>query len=68
MNGGSGSQAVVHRNITGMSASGWKAVVHQPDFTSLRLNVRYSRKRPFRLLENHENEGPLSATSGHSND
>ncbi len=51
-----------------MSASGGKAVVRRPDFTSLRLNVRFSRKRSFRILENHENEGPLTAISGHSSD
>ena len=59
-----GSQAVVHRNITGMSASGGKAVVRQPDFTSLMLNVRFSPKRSFTLTEIRENEGPLSAISG----
>ncbi len=47
-----------------MSASGGKAVVRRPDFTSLRLNDRFSLKRSFRMLENHENEGPLSARSG----
>ena len=49
-----------------MSACGGKAVVRRPDFTNLRLNVRFSRKRSFRILESQENEGPLSAISGHS--
>jgi len=47
-----------------MAASVGKAVVRRPDFTSLRLNVRFSRKRSFRMLKNHENEGPLSAEAG----
>ena len=31
-------------------------------------NVCFSRKRTFKILENHENEGPLSAKSGHCNE
>ncbi len=60
-----GSQAVVHRNITGMSASGGKAVLRRPNFSSLRLNVRFSRKRSFRYPKKYKIKGPLSAKSRH---
>ncbi len=47
-----------------MSAFGGEADVFRFNFGSLRLNVRFSRKRSFRMLENHQYEGRLSAISG----
>jgi hypothetical protein len=48
-----------------MSASEGKADVFRFNFGSLRLNVRFSPKRTFRLAKTSCFEGPLSATSGH---
>jgi len=61
-----GSQAVVQDNTSSMSAFGGKAVVHRPDFTSPRLNVRFHRYRTFDQANYCNIEGPLSAISGPS--
>ncbi len=57
-----GSLATLFSNISLMDASGDKADAFRFDFGSLRLNVRFSPKRPFDDLENRQYEGPLSAT------
>jgi len=49
-----------------MSASGGKADVLRFNFGSLKLNVRFSPKRTFRLAKTTCFEGPLSARSGRS--
>ncbi len=51
-----------------MSASEGKADVFRFNFGSLRLNVRFSRKRTFRLAKTSCFEGPLTAISGHASD
>ncbi len=60
-----GSLAAPRHRISLMAASGGKAVVRRPDFSSLRLNVRFSRKRSFKTLQNRCFQGPLSARSAH---
>ena len=59
------------RHSSSTAASEGKAVVRDHCFASavvtsekVTVNVRFSRKRSFEILENHENEGPLSAISG----
>ncbi len=56
-----GSLAALLTDISLTSASGGKAATRHPDFPSLRLNVCFSRKRTFSLLEIAGNQGPLSA-------
>ncbi len=59
-----GSLADLSANISLMSASGGTADVFRFNFGNLRLNVPFSRKRTFNLLENYSNHGQLSANSG----
>jgi len=51
-------------NICTMSACGGKAVVRRPDFTSLKLNVRFSQERTFKRHRFGDFDSPLSAKSG----
>jgi len=66
MNGGFGSLAVVQHSTIPMAASVCKPVVPQRFFEIQNLNVCFSRKRSFNLLENRCSQGQLSANSGPS--
>jgi len=60
-----GSVAALRANISSTAASGGKAAPQRTDFQNRILNVCFSRKRSFTLKKIRENEGLLSAISGH---
>ena len=60
-----GSLAASLANSSLVSAFERKAAVRRSFFRSFRLNVRFSRKRTFRLVKFRCFLGPLSARSGH---
>ncbi len=60
-----GSVAAPQHDISSMAASGGKAVPQRRNFDSEILNVCFSRKRTFRLRESYQNQGQLTAKSGH---
>ena len=60
-----GSLAALQNDISPMSASGCKPDIRRADFERFNINVRFSRKRTFRLAKTSCFERPLSAKSGH---
>ena len=60
-----GSLAALHSDNTRTAASGCKAAIRWQVFQTLFLNVRFHQKRSFNLRQIYENEGLLSAKSGH---